>query len=164
MNCRSDTYALEYTSNNMLVDAKQAREKVTTLPSSPPHPLYLETCVQSKRGMKVHLRRYYSVMKSWWWIVGYYLVIRFHNEWPKGNSPPASLLVAILQSTSAPFAASDTLSTETYFPLTVPASLPCLGGQSGCSKGRETAHQFWYWRQTYCSWNTSVLVDPASIP
>jgi hypothetical protein len=54
------------------------------------------------------------------------------------DSPPASLLVAILQSTSAPFAASDTLSTETYFPLTVEASFPCFGGQSGCSNGIDT--------------------------
>jgi hypothetical protein len=53
-------------------------------------------------------------------------------------TPPASLLVAIRQSTSAPPAASDTRSTETYFPRTVPASFPCLGGQSGCSNGNET--------------------------
>jgi len=57
------------------------------------------------------------------------------------DSPPASLLVAILHSTSAPPAASDTRSTETYFPLTLEASLPCFGGQSGCSNGIETTYQ-----------------------
>ena len=136
MNCRTNTYVFKFTSKNMQVYSGQN---------------YLQRLGIHRTSFLIWELAIYPGEEGWYIFgntarqvrIGYepwniaFASVYIGNDTER-DSPPASLLVAILQSTSAPFAASDTLSTETYFPLTVPASLPCLGGQSGCSNGIET--------------------------
>ena len=58
-----------------------------------------------------------------------------------GILPPASLLVAILHSTLAPFPCSVTFSTETYLPRTRDFSVPCFSRHLSWTNGMDTERQ-----------------------